>query len=104
MTSKLPYRIPSENKENSKRIQKIDCTKQRGIREMYFDTSSTKHNDFLLLPDEYCLAEDEKNVFHVHSEREGFHLFGWGNIHFTNIHGKIYLTNYRVYTPPKFHR
>lgn len=63
---------------------------------MYFDTSSTKTGEPLLLPDESCLAEEESGAFHVHCEREGFHLFGWGDIDFGFIEGKIYLTTYRV--------
>jgi hypothetical protein len=63
---------------------------------MYFDTSPTKLGEPLLLPDESCLAEDEKGIFQMHCEREGFHLFGWGDIDSGYIQGKIYLTTYRV--------
>lgn len=102
MISKLLFRSPARNKEESKRGPKIESRRQPGIHGMYFDTSSTNQNDFHLLPEESCLAEDEKSIFGVHCEREGFHLFGWGNINFTNIHAKVYLTNYRVNVPPTF--
>lgn len=95
MISRLLYQGPSGNKEESKHIHEIESLKRDGICGMYFDTT-TGHNDFLLLPEEYCLAEDEKSYFHIHCEREGFRLFGHGNIKVTNIYAKIYLTNYRV--------
>lgn len=49
----------------------------------------------LLLPDEYCLAEDEQASFDLHVDRVGFHLFG-SDSWFINLSTKIYLTNYRV--------
>jgi hypothetical protein len=85
-------------KEESKKqtIQKVEYQRICG---MDFDTSATKRNEFLLLPEESCLAEDEKSILHVHCEREGFHLFGWGDVNFNHIQTKIYLTNYRVIFP-----
>ena len=53
----------------------------------------------LLLPDEYCLAEDERASFDVHVEKTGFHPFGRDSW-FINIKTKIYLTNYRVRNLP----
>jgi len=67
---------------------------------MYFDTTTTSNGLPLLLPEESCLAEDENAVFHVHCEREGFHLFGWGDVDFNNIPAKIYLTTYRLIFVP----
>lgn len=52
----------------------------------------------LLLPDEYCLAEDEQASFDLHVDRAGFHLFG-SDAWFVNLRAKIYLTNYRVRNP-----
>jgi hypothetical protein len=49
----------------------------------------------LLLPDEYCLAEDEGAAFDLHVDRVGFHLLG-SDAWFPNIRAKIYLTNYRL--------
>jgi hypothetical protein len=49
----------------------------------------------LLIPDEYCLAEDEKASFDLHVDRLGFHLLR-SDAWFINIRVKIYLTNYRV--------
>jgi len=64
---------------------------------MYFDMREFS-NDVgpLLLPDESCLAEDLKAEFSFHCEREGFHLFNWGDVNFYNVKAKIYLTTYRV--------
>ena len=57
------------------------------------------NNEFLLLPDEMCLVEDENSIFHVHCERAGFRLFGWKDVDFHRVEAKIYLTNYRVTFP-----
>ena len=90
MVSKYAYASQPQSKE-----QKIESVKHQAG--MVFGTSSMIHNnEFLLLPDEYCLAEDENCVFHVHCERNGFRLFGWGDFNFGNVNAKIYLTNYRV--------
>jgi hypothetical protein len=95
MIPKALYQAPRpQNQDQRKRGSNIE-----NIRGMYFDTSATNHTDFLLLPEESCLAEDEKAIFHVHCEREGFRLFGRGDVHITNIPAKIYLTNYRVGFP-----
>jgi hypothetical protein len=94
MILKLLFRIPSPSKEE--RLQKVSKLRSSITGGMYFDTSPTQAGEPLLLPDESCLAEDEKAAFHVHCEREGFHLFGWGDIDFGYIDGKIYLTTYRV--------
>jgi len=58
------------------------------------------HRDFyecgpLLLPDEYCLAEDENANFHLNLEKKRFHLFGKG-VWVLKMKSRIYLTNYRV--------
>ena len=53
----------------------------------------------LLLPEESCLAEDEKAVLELHCTRPGFHLFGLGDVTFKNVPVKVYLTNYRVRNP-----
>ena len=94
MISKLLYGIPSRRKE-----RKIESVKpQRG---MVFNSNARNHNnEFLLLPEESCLAEDEKSIFHVHCERAGFRLFGRRNVDFHRVEAKIYLTNYRVIFPP----
>ena len=69
---------------------------QRG-EGLYFDTAPTANGSPLLLPDESCLAEDEHALFRFRCAREGFHLFGWGDVILFNVAAKIYLTNYRVY-------
>jgi hypothetical protein len=51
----------------------------------------------LLLPDEYCLAEDERASFDLHADRVGFHPLG-GDLSYVDVRAKIYLTNYRVMT------
>ena len=51
----------------------------------------------LLLPDEYCLAEDDEASFDLHAEKAGFNLLR-PDLWFMNITAKIYLTNYRVIT------
>ena len=76
--------------------QGIESFQNHRIWGMYFDTTTNVTGLPLLLPEESCLAEDENAVFHVHCEREGFHLFGWGDVDFNNIAAKIYLTTYRV--------
>src|SRR5204862_6436874 len=97
MFSKLLFRIPLRSKE-----EKIESVKQhQGL--MIFNSDTMNHNnEFLLLPEESCLAEDEKSIFHVHCERAGFRLFGWGDVNFNCLEAKIYLTNYRVPFPPTF--
>jgi len=60
------------------------------------DEDETHLLEPLLLPDEYCLAEERNGSFDVHALKEGFHLFG-GTVWYTNIKSKIYLTNYRVH-------
>ena len=57
------------------------------------------NNEFLLLPEESCLAEDESSIFYLYCERAGFHLFGRGDVSFNGVKAKIYLTNYRVTFP-----
>ena len=64
---------------------------------MYFDTQSTSDGEPLLLPDEFCLAEDENGLYTLHCEKIGFHLFHWGDVNSGNISVKIYLTDYRVF-------
>jgi hypothetical protein len=91
MISKLLYGIPSRGKFESVKHQKGRP----------FNSSVMNHNnEFLLLPEESCLVEDEKSIFHVHYERAGRHLFGRRNVDFNSIEAKIYLTNYRVICPP----
>lgn len=68
---------------------------QRG-EGLYFDTGPTTNGLPLLLPDESCIAEDEHALFRFRCAREGFHLFGWGDVILYNVAAKIYLTNYRV--------
>ena len=97
MIPKLLYGKPSREKVETKRIREgAEGFLNHRIGGMYFDTTTTTTGLPLLLPDESCLAEDESAVFHVHCEREGFHLFGWGDVDFNNIPAKIYLTTYRV--------
>ena len=97
MIPKLLYRTPSREKVETKRMREsIESCPNHRIGGMYFDTTTTSNGLPLLLPEESCLAEDENAVFHVHCEREGFHLFGWGDVDFNNIPAKIYLTTYRV--------
>lgn len=67
------------------------------ISAKYFDANRPECQP-LLLPDEYCLAEDEKASFDLYADRVGFHPFG-GIVSFDNIAAKIYLTNYRVMIP-----
>lgn len=49
----------------------------------------------LLLPEEYCLVEDEHATFDLHAERKGFHFLN-GSVWLFKVRVKIYLTNYRV--------
>jgi hypothetical protein len=79
--------------EESSRIGAIDSPKSA---EMFFETENSECGGLLLLPDESCLAEDEKASLEVHCERTGFHLFGTGSVTFKNVPVKVYLTNYRV--------
>jgi hypothetical protein len=52
--------------------------------------------ELLLLPDEYCVAEDRDTVLvELFCEREGFTIFGQGDVS-RYIEAKAYLTNYRV--------
>ena len=110
MMSKLLSRTPSRTKEvttnKSNKITKVPSrgkdnqtpgTKEQITGGMYFDMREFS-NDVgpLLLPDESCLAEDLKAEFSFHCEREGFHLFNWGDVNFYNVRAKIYLTTYRV--------
>jgi len=72
---------------------------QRG-EGLYFDTTPTANGLPLLLPDESCLAEDEHALFRFRCAREGFHLFGWGDVILFNVAAKVYLTNYRLIFVP----
>ena len=57
------------------------------------------NDQFLLLPDEYCFAEDLDAMFDVDAEKNGFYLFpGSGLI--TRTRAKIFLTGQRVCAPP----
>ena len=94
MISKLLYGIPSRSKQ-----EKIENVKHRS--ETVLNSDAMNHNnEFLLLPEESCLAEDENSIFNVHCERPGFRLFGRRDVSFNSIKAKIYLTNYRVMFPP----
>jgi len=64
--------------------------------EMIYKTGKSESEGPLLLPDEYCLAEDEEAMLEVHCERSGFHLFGLRDVSFKGIPVKVYLTDYRV--------
>jgi hypothetical protein len=65
--------------------------------EMIYETETPEsQGSLLLLPEESCLAEDEKAVVELHCTRPGFHLFGLGDVSFKNVPVKVYLTNYRV--------
>jgi hypothetical protein len=104
MISKLLYRVPSPRKKASARP--VDQEAERNpntviLGGMYFDTDSSDKGAPLLLPDESCLAEDVSCIFSIHCEREGFHLFGWRDVNFTDIHAKVYLTTYRVSSLPE---
>ena len=99
MVSKLLYRVKSAEKpkKSKNRKENIDKSLNGG---MYFDTTTTADlGQPLLLPEESCLAEDETAAFDLHCPREGFHLFGWGDVNFYSIKAKIYLTTYRVLSP-----
>ena len=76
--------------------KKEETVFQRG-EGLYFDTAPTASGLPLLLPNETCIAEDEHALFRFRSEREGFHLFGWGDVILYNVNAKVYLTNYRVF-------
>jgi hypothetical protein len=67
------------------------------IEGMYFNWGSGCGTEHLLLPDEFCIAEDEKGSFDLRCEKEGFRLFGRRDINLGNAKAKIYLTNFRVY-------
>jgi hypothetical protein len=99
--TKVRSRTPSQSSIVSiegKQLQRIDSTQSLSSDDgMYFDTTAALNKQLLLLPEESCLAEDENCVFHVHCEREGFHLFGWGDVNFNHIQAKVYLTNHRVH-------
>jgi hypothetical protein len=75
--------------------KKEDAGVQRG-EGLYFDTGPNINGLPLLLPDESCIAEDEHVLFRFRCAREGFHLFGWGDVILYNVQAKVYLTNYRV--------
>jgi len=47
----------------------------------------------LLVPDEYCLAE-ENALVHLYAQRKGFHIFG--GLTYKNVPAMVYVTNYRV--------
>src|SRR5271154_5840939 len=97
MIPKLLYRSSSrEQVETNQMRESIESSPHLMVGGMYFDITTTSNGLPLLLPEESCLAEDENAVFHVHCERGGFHLFGWGDVDFNNIPAKIYLTTYRV--------
>lgn len=78
--------------------KKVATVFQRG-EGLYFDTAPGINGPPLLLPNEFCIAEDEHALFRFRSEREGFHLFGWGDVILYNVNAKVYLTNYRVFRP-----
>jgi len=97
MFSKVRSRTPSQSKVEAKPLERIDSAQSQISDDgMYFDKTAVLNTQLLLLPDESCLAEDENTVFNVHCQREGFHLFGWGDINVNHIRTKVYLTNYRV--------
>ena len=77
-----------------RRVESAAITQIR--RQTFVDIGSMPTSNVLLLPEESCLAEDDNVTFHVYCERKGFNLFGWGDVSFTNIRAKVYLTNYRV--------
>lgn len=85
-------RAKSRAKPKPERKLQENCWRGGG---MYFDTT-TDISPPLLLPEESCLAEDKTASFDLHCPREGFHLFGWGDVDIYNIKAKIYLTTYRV--------
>jgi hypothetical protein len=66
----------------------------------YMTDTPAVQGPLLLLPEETCLAEDEKAVLDLHCTRLGFHLFGLGDLSFKNVPVKVYLTNYRVRSSP----
>src|SRR5437762_14237786 len=51
----------------------------------------------LLLPNEYCLAEDKNAIVDLRVRRVRFRLMG-GDVHLSYFKTKIYLTNKRVST------
>jgi len=79
--------------------KKEDAGVQRG-EGLYFDTGPNINGLPLLLPDESCIAEDEHVLFRFRCAREGFHLFGWGDVILYNVQAKVYLTNYRLIFVP----
>jgi hypothetical protein len=98
MMNKLVYRVPSGGNGFGKLLPNKKAIESRIIGGMYFDTAANAEGQPLLLPDESCLAEDERGVFKLQCEREGFHLFKWGDVNLFNVPAKIYLTNYRVHS------
>jgi hypothetical protein len=96
MMNKLMYRVPSGGNGLRNILPSKKPIQNRIIGGMYFDTGANDEGQPLLLPDESCLAEDERGIFKLQCEREGFHLFKWGGVNLFNVHAKIYLTNYRV--------
>ena len=48
----------------------------------------------LLVPDEYCLAEEENALVDLYAQRKGFHIFG--GFTYKNVPAMVYVTNYRV--------
>jgi len=82
--------------EEDKGIVAIEHSEPPKQAEMFYETAKSESEGPLLLPDEYCLAEDEKAMLEVHCERSGFHLFGMRDVTFKDIPVKVYLTNYRV--------
>jgi len=100
MINKLIYRVPSGGNGLRNILPSKKPIQNRIIGGMYFDTGSNDEGQPLLLPDESCLAEDERGVFKLQCEREGFHLFKWGGVNLFNVHAKIYLTNYRLIFVP----
>ena len=49
----------------------------------------------ILLPNEYCLAEDDRALLDLYAERKGFSLFS-GDFYLANVKARLFLTNYRV--------
>jgi hypothetical protein len=67
---------------------------RRKFSQMDSHSESRSTSQVLLLPDEYCLAEDKDTVLKLHYEREGYKIFGRGIT--ISLQTTAYLTNYRV--------
>jgi hypothetical protein len=96
MMSKLMQRGTRSKSQTECSIARKNSIPPPRFGGMYFDTDLQSKQPPLLLPDESCLAEDKRGRFDLTCERDGFHLFGFGDLNMWDIHAKFYLTNYRV--------